>query len=689
MPTVSSAVEAISRIEYPDQPVWDLLVPQEERLVVVNPNDFVGLGRHLETVGINTSHTLRSALGITNRAELEQRLQLSSLLLGNPALRGWIHQIELPTEIPNDQDAFMRQLVRDERGHNAYWGEVHRLVSELSKYQLPARLQADLAALRQSLPLEEHENATVDTVVEQLEQMTVVEGVAQVRLSTSDAWVNWEAMGVADRKPNERMMQFVHGYATGTGHGHRLYSSALPTEVTYPKWCQNSMNPLNWIGVGALAKLLAEKRFDDAVKAAYRQMVLDEIPDTLTDDLVDGVRTILNKLALSDYLPLGPGVDDPEWPEEIVVNVFYRYGANYEDSLVVRILSVDVDPGIDQTVGSVPSVSGFSGYSDERLEQIKQAHEETRQLIYNARRAVMANALMAAMMQADKGLFEREHVVQAPRTDYVHRWFAISNLLKRDDLAPVVAEMRRHRAFVERVVSRLKLVTGVVNSHVHLARKYKADVCVPQLLSDNEHLISADGMLPVHLGDGSYSGLVPIDLPPVNSQLIMLTGSHGGGKTTTLEQLFIDLYMAHSGLPLLCRSFSFNLKALVAGVFIERGKGSTAETLLRKFKEALEKSAKYPAGAVLMLFDEIGAGTQEHAGLELGQDLLATLHARGCSGVLSSQITALAERARDQYGAMCLNVQPDHRFTEGIGDGGMSRLRQRVGLDDFLVRSGK
>jgi hypothetical protein len=79
-----------------------------------------------------------------------------------------------------------------------------------------------------------------------------------------------------------------------------------------------------------------------------------------------------------------------------------------------------------------------------------------------------------------------------------------------------------------------------------------------------------------------------------------------------------------------------------------------------------------------------GSGTQELAGLELGQDLLRTLAKRGVSVIFSTQITSLAEFARDELDSLCFKLDDKHHVSEGIGDGGMKELRRRTGLEKLL-----
>ena len=127
-----------------------------------------------------------------------------------------------------------------------------------------------------------------------------------------------------------------------------------------------------------------------------------------------------------------------------------------------------------------------------------------------------------------------------------------------------------------------------------------------------------------------------------------------------------------------------NVKDVLGMMFIERGIGSTCELLLDKIVAILKEIKNVHNSKVVLVLDEIGTGTREVDGLKLGEDVLAKLSEMGVSVLFSTQITSLAEFARDELGAQCLRVDEKHNLSIGIGRGGMDSLRKRKGLDKLL-----
>ena len=179
--------------------------------------------------------------------------------------------------------------------------------------------------------------------------------------------------------------------------------------------------------------------------------------------------------------------------------------------------------------------------------------------------------------------------------------------------------------------------------------------------------------------------IVPVrGLPSINGQMIGFTGSHGGGKTVTSETIVECIFLAQSGLPVFGKGFRLNPKELLGIVFIERGEGSTAQLLLQKSVNILKAIRQTDSSKIVLIFDELGTGTQEAAGLKLGQDLLRSLAGRNISVIFSTHITALAEFAQEELGVECLQFTKDHRILPGIGTGEMEVLRKDTGFDQLL-----
>lgn len=123
---------------------------------------------------------------------------------------------------------------------------------------------------------------------------------------------------------------------------------------------------------------------------------------------------------------------------------------------------------------------------------------------------------------------------------------------------------------------------------------------------------------------------------------------------------------------------------MIGAVTNDTGDGSTATVFVKKTMNLFENIQKVPAHKSLIFIDEIGKGTQESAGLKLGQQILKALSQNGNSVIFNTQIMKLAEHARDNFQAICLKVDDNHQFQPGIGEGLMEELIHEVGLDKYL-----
>jgi len=89
---------------------------------------------------------------------------------------------------------------------------------------------------------------------------------------------------------------------------------------------------------------------------------------------------------------------------------------------------------------------------------------------------------------------------------------------------------------------------------------------------------------------------------------------------------------------------------------------------------------------VVLIFDELGGGTQEVSGFNFGRDVLATLREEGVSVIFNTQITDLAKVAEEELGAQCVQLNKRHEIKSGIGTGDMEGLLERSGIKKFLKK---
>jgi hypothetical protein len=329
--------------------------------------------------------------------------------------------------------------------------------------------------------------------------------------------------------------------------------------------------------------------------------------------------------------------------------------------------------------------NGFKEGAKETGQGIKEGAKEVFQGIKDG---INNSRLMAAIAEAHPEFFGRQNQVASPEMDREYRYFAVENLYQSPVFVETYRRITAHRSFFSHHYHRLGLVVSLLQKLMVKSSEYGAPLCFP-VINDSGHSINFEGLLPVQLLFRLQRGeVVPVRcLPELNGRMIGLTGKHGGGKTETELTIPVNIWLAQSGLPVFGDSFSFNVKHMLGLVFIaERGVGSTVQQLLGKIQLVLEAIEGTDGSRVVVVLDEVGTGTQEAAGLELGRRLLAKLSRSGASVLFSTQITGLAEYAQDQLRAQCFQFDRRHNVRPGIGQGGMEELTRETGLDALLSK---
>ena len=230
------------------------------------------------------------------------------------------------------------------------------------------------------------------------------------------------------------------------------------------------------------------------------------------------------------------------------------------------------------------------------------------------------------------------------------------------------------------------------------AEAFNSPVTVPEILDDDKHVVDFQNLLPVHMLIKQWQKKVlnlekmikPVlinNFPQINGNIVFLTGFHGGGKTTAGQSAVLMSYLALSGIPVWADSFSINRKTALGSIISSEGAESTATVLLNKSTALVKTASELPNNQVLFFIDEIGKGTQEVSGTQLGLDIFETFKSKGISLLVNSQNTNLAELAKKHYGAFCIKVDEKHAFSPGIAGGGYDKLRKKTGINKYLKKS--
>lgn len=264
---------------------------------------------------------------------------------------------------------------------------------------------------------------------------------------------------------------------------------------------------------------------------------------------------------------------------------------------------------------------------------------------------------------------------------------------KAEELAEIERILRKFSMAIQGCADRLQIAYGIITdmdcifAKANLARELKAikpDVNTKGIININcgrHPLIDKHKVVPVSLSLNS------------DDKMLLITGPNTGGKTVTLKLVGLSVLLAMSGMYIPAKSANISI---FDGVYCDIGDEQSIEQSLSTFSghirtiiEVLDKITDKS----LVLFDELGAGTDPSEGSALAVSICERVLSLGAKSFVTSHFNDLKEFALVTKGVVCASMEfnvetlsPTYKLVMGaIGCSNALDIARKLGLDEEII----
>ena len=231
----------------------------------------------------------------------------------------------------------------------------------------------------------------------------------------------------------------------------------------------------------------------------------------------------------------------------------------------------------------------------------------------------------------------------------------------------------------------------MVFAKAQLAREYKAvkpelnEVGIINIRAGRHPLIDGKKVVPVSLALEK------------DEKMLLITGPNTGGKTVTLKLVGLFTIMAMSGLFIPAKSANLSV---FDGVYSDIGDEQSIEQSLSTFSSHIKNTIgilDVITSKSLVLFDELGAGTDPGEGAALAVSIAEYLLKVGAKAFITSHFNDLKEFSLVTKGVVAASMEfdsntfcPTYKLVMGaIGSSNALAIAKKLGLSDEIIENAK